>query len=64
MTISLLLIALHREPEGAARADFHDWPSMALRFLLYSELTVCAWAAVLGAVILIVRRTGIRQPEA
>jgi hypothetical protein len=63
MATSLLLIALHREPEGAARADFHDWPSMALRFLFYSELTVCLWAVVLGAVILLVRRTGIRQAQ-
>ena len=30
MATSLLLIALGREPEGTARADFHDWPSMAL----------------------------------
>ena len=64
MAMSLVLIALHREPEGAVRADFHDWPSMALRFLLYSELTVCLWAGVLGAVILVVRRSGLRQRSA
>lgn len=60
MATSLLLIAMRREPEGTARADFHDWPSMALRFLLYSELVVCVWALVLAGVILLVRRSGIR----
>jgi hypothetical protein len=62
MATSLLLIALRREPEGTARADFHDWPSMAVRFLLYSELTVCAWALVLAGVIVLIRRSGIRTP--
>lgn len=60
MATSLLLIAMHREPEGTARADFRDWPSMALRFLLYSELIVCLWALVLAGVILLIRRSGIR----
>jgi hypothetical protein len=31
MATSLLLIAVRREPEGTARADFHDWPSMSVR---------------------------------
>ena len=60
MATSLLLIAMRREPEGTARADFHDWPSMAVRFLLYSELTVCLWALVLAGIILLIRRSGIR----
>ena len=59
MATSLLLIALRREPEGTARADFHDWPSMTLRFLLYSELTVCLWALVLAGVIYVIRRWGV-----
>ena len=62
MATSLLLIAVHREPEGTARADFHDWPSMALRFLLFSELTVCLWALVLAGVIVVIRRSGIETP--
>ena len=37
MMTSLLLIALRREPEGTARADFHDWPSMAARALVQSR---------------------------
>ena len=59
MGTSLALIALHREPEGAVRAEFHDWPSMALRALLQSELSICLWAALLAGVIVFVRRSGI-----
>jgi hypothetical protein len=59
MATSLLLIALRREPEGAVRAEFHDWPSMALRAFLQSELSICLWAALLAGVILFVRRSGM-----
>jgi hypothetical protein len=59
MTTSLLLIALRREPEGTARADFHDWPSMAMRALLQSEVLICVWALLLVAVILFVRQSGL-----
>ena len=62
MATSLVLIAMRREPEGAVRAEFHDWPSMALRFLLFSELTVCLWALVLAGVIVVIRRSGIETP--
>jgi hypothetical protein len=61
MATSLLLIALRREPEGAVRAEFHDWPSMALRAFLQSELSICLWAALLAGVILFVRRSGIAE---
>jgi hypothetical protein len=61
MATSLLLIALRREPEGASRADFHDWPSMALRALAQNELMICLWVAVLAAVIVIVRRSGMAR---
>ena len=59
MTTSLLLIAIRREPEGTARADFHDWPSMAMRALLQSEVLICLWALLLAAVILFVRQSGL-----
>jgi hypothetical protein len=59
MVTSLLLIALRREPEGAVRAEFHDWPSMALRAFLQSELSICLWAALLAGVIVFVRRSGM-----
>ncbi|MEO8562021.1 MAG: hypothetical protein ABI601_08105 [bacterium] len=59
MGTSLLLIALGREPEGTARAEFHDWPSMTLRALLQSELSICLWALLLAGVIVFVRRSGM-----
>ena len=61
MATSLVLIALRREPEGAVRAEFHDWPSMALRAFLQSELSICLWAALLAGVIMFVRRSGIAE---
>lgn len=59
MATSLALIALHQEPEGSARAGFGDWPSMALRTLVQSELTICLWAVLLGGVIMLIRRSGM-----
>jgi hypothetical protein len=61
MATSLLLIAMHREPEGTARADFVHWPSMAMRALLQSELSICLWALLLAAVIVFVRRSGMAR---
>ena len=61
MATSLLLITLGREPEGAVRAELHDWPSMALRALLQNELSICLWAALLAGVIVFVRRSGIAE---
>ena len=61
MATSLLLIAMGREPEGAVRAEFHDWPSMALRAFLQSEVSICVWAALLAGVIVFVRRSGMAK---
>ena len=61
MLTSLLLITLHREPEGSARAEFHDWPSMALRALLQSEITIILWALLLAGVIVFVRRSSLAR---
>ena len=61
MGMSLVLIALHREPEGTARAGLHDWPSMSIRALLQSELSICLWAMLLAAVIVFVRRSGMAR---
>lgn len=59
MLTSLALIALRREPNGTARADYVDWPAMGIRALLQSELTICLWFLVLAAVIVLVRRSGM-----
>jgi hypothetical protein len=61
MITSLLLITLGREPDGTARAHFHDWPSMAARALLQSELTICLWMLLLAGIIILVRRSGMAE---
>jgi hypothetical protein len=61
MSTSLLLIALRREPEGSMRAEFHDWPSMAVRALFRSELTICLWALLLAGAIVFIRRSGMAR---
>ncbi len=61
MITSLILIWLEREPEGTARAHFGDWPSMAMRTTLQTELIVLLWALLLAGVIVFVRRTSIAR---
>jgi hypothetical protein len=61
MLTSLLLIALHREPWGTQRADFHDWPSLAADVLMYRLLTLCLFGLVLGAVVQSVRYAMLRH---
>jgi len=57
MATSLLLILVHREPTGTARAGFQDWGRMALTTLWTRELIICAWAALLALIVTLVRRT-------
>jgi hypothetical protein len=57
MGASALLIALHRERWGSARADWGDWPAMALNTLFTRGVEVCAFALVLAGVVYLVRRT-------
>ena len=61
MSMSGLLISIGREPEGTARAHFNDWPSMAARALLQSELTICLWMLLLAGIIILVRRSGMAE---
>ncbi len=55
MAISLLLIALHREPWGTARAEFMDWQPMATGVLFWRLIAVCVWALLLGTTVQFVR---------
>jgi hypothetical protein len=55
MAVSLLLIALGREPHGAVRAELTDWPAMAVGVLLFRLTAVCAWALVLAAAVTVAR---------
>ena len=59
---SLVLIYFGREPEGSARAEWRDWPALAIDALVTRTLIVCGWALVLAAVVWVVRRTILREP--
>src|SRR5690349_9498281 len=61
---SLFLIWLGREPHGSARAEWSDWPSMAMDALLTREGIVLMWTAVLAIVVTVVRRVVLRETEA
>jgi hypothetical protein len=55
MVTSLALIALGREPKGTVRAEFHDWPGMAVDTLFTRLVEICAFALVLAGVVQAVR---------
>ena len=55
MTVSLVLIALHREPWGTARAEFIDWQAMATGVVFWRVLGVSVWALLLGATVSFIR---------
>jgi hypothetical protein len=55
MTVSLVLIALHREPWGTARAEFVDWQAMATGVVFWRVLAVSVWALLLGATVSFIR---------
>jgi hypothetical protein len=58
---SLVLIWLAREPIGASRAQWADWPPMMGTLLLMRMATVVVWALVLAGVVTLVRRTVLRR---
>ncbi len=55
MLVSLVLIALHREPWGTARAEFTDWQPMATGVVFWRVLAVSVWALLLGGTVQFVR---------
>ena len=61
MAMSLVLIAFHREMLGTARADFHDWPRMAMRTLLFRFTTIAVFSVALAAVVQVVRYVLLRH---
>ncbi len=67
MAMSLVLIALHREPWGTARAEFSDWQPMATGVLFWRLIAVCVWALLLGATVQFVRgrvlKDSVKQVE-
>jgi len=55
MAVSLLLITLHREPWGTARAEFTDWQPMVTGVLFWRVLGVTVWALLLGTTVSFIR---------
>ena len=55
VAVSLLLIAVGREPNGTVRAELADWPGMAGSVVLYRLTAVCAWALLLAGAVTIAR---------
>jgi hypothetical protein len=57
MVTSLLLIWIGREPMGSTRAEFHDWPSMAIGTFATRGVMILVWSLLLAGIVQIVRRT-------
>jgi hypothetical protein len=61
MTVSLVLIALHREPWGTARAEFVDWQAMATGVVFWRVLGVSVWALLLGVTVSFIRGRVLKE---
>jgi hypothetical protein len=61
MLVSLVLIALHREPWGTARAEFTDWQPMATGVVFWRVLAVSLWALLLGGTVSFVRGRVLKE---
>jgi hypothetical protein len=57
MATSAFLIWAGREADGAVRAGWGDWPSMAASALLLRGLAISLWALALAGAVTLVRRT-------
>ena len=56
MATSLLLIWVGREPYGTVRAEWRDWPSMAIGALATRGIAIILWTLLLAGIVQIVRR--------
>jgi hypothetical protein len=61
MAVSLVLIWLHREPWGTARAEFMDWQAMATGVLFWRVLGVSIWALLLGLTVSFIRGRVLKE---
>lgn len=61
MLVSLVLIALHREPWGTARAEFMDWQAMATGVVFWRVLGVSVWALLLGGTVSFIRGRVLKE---
>lgn len=67
MATSALLIWIGREPYGSIRAEWHDWPSMAIGALATRGLVIILWTLLLAGIVQVVRRVmagGIEEERA
>jgi hypothetical protein len=62
--VSLILIALAREPLGTGAAHFHDWPLMAARTVTWRVVMISIFAALLAGVVKYVRYMLLRREHA
>ena len=60
MAMSALLILAGREPYGTVRADWSDWPAMALGTFTTRGAAILVWALLLAGIVQIVRRIMVR----
>jgi hypothetical protein len=63
MVTSLLLIWVGREPYGSVRAEWRDWPSMAMGTLATRGLIIILWSLLLAGIITVVRRLMVEPVE-
>ena len=61
MLVSLVIIALHREPWGTARAEFVDWQAMATGVVFWRVLGVSLWALLLGVTVSFIRGRVLKE---
>jgi hypothetical protein len=61
MLVSLVLISLHREPGGTARAEFVDWQAMATGVVFWRVLGVSVWALLLGLTVSFIRGRVLKE---
>jgi hypothetical protein len=61
MIVSFVLIALHREPWGTARAEFVDWQAMATGVVFWRVLGVSGWALLLGVTVSFIRGRVLKE---
>lgn len=64
MLVSLVLIALSREPLGTGAAHFRDWPLMAGRTLMWRVLMISIFALLLAGIVKWVRFMILRKEHA
>jgi hypothetical protein len=61
MLVSLVLIALSREPLGTGAAHFHDWPMMTARTIVWRVVMISIYALLLAGIVKYVRYMLLRR---